>query len=290
VVFLKRKFSILITVLCLVLAVILPATALAVDQKEEKLTERETTFSIENVELTEEETTFLIKNVGLTEEQMKNFPVEMLKQLVKEDAKMLDIEESIETFYEPALNESEIGIMGGEIPKSEISVGGAAFQVTSDRTDRRKYYFYGYFEWLTSPTWELTDKMSIGVPNVFAFSLPMANFLPTQHQHRYSWDQNKDGIYADYPIQYAPKSTDWDPNAGVAGSFDLIAGEGTHKGYVSQYMYLPKTPTGQTVNVKIEYGHRYMFGSASVGVYPAGLSIEPAMYTDYRAAGLELDI
>jgi hypothetical protein len=243
------------------------------------------TSAEENQEpLTKKELKTLTEEVGLTEEELKDYPLEILRQLIKDKAKKVASGYTIEKFFEED-EKSGVGTMA-TIPSSDIKLGGTAYKVTSDISGRDKFYFYGNFEWLTSPAWELVDKMTIGFPSGYGFYLPTSGGSVTQHQHRYSWDSDKNGTYTDYAIKYTP--SDWDANAGVAGSFDLIAGEGVHKGYVGQYVYVPITNNG-SMNIKIEYGHKKVSGSISVGVYPTGLGITPTTNTDTKSYALTIN-
>jgi hypothetical protein len=237
--------------------------------------------------LTKKELQTLTNKVGLTEDEIKNYPTEVLRQLIKENAKKVASGSTIETFYEPSAESSPGTITTmGTIPSTDIKLAGTAYKVTSDISGRDKFYFYGSFQWLKSPTWELTDKMTIGFPSGYGFYLPTSGGSVTQHQHRYSWDSDKNGSYTDYSIKYTPVS--WSANAGVAGAYDLIAGEGLHKGYIGQYVYVPTTNNG-SMNIKIEYGHKVVSGSVSVGVYPAGLGITPSTNTDTRSYALTIN-
>lgn len=237
--------------------------------------------------LTNQELSYLTDDVGLTEDEIKDYPIEVLKLLIKDKAKKVASGSTIETFYEPLASSSSGTITPmGTIPSTEIKLGGTAYKVTSDISGRDKFYFYGNFQWLKSPAWELVDKMTIGFPSGYGFYLPTSGGTVQQHQHRYSWDSDKNGSYTDYAIKYTPST--WSANAGVAGAYDLIAGEGLHKGYIGQYVYVPIANNG-SMNIKLEYGHKVVSGSVGIGVYPAGLGVTPAINTDTRSYALTIN-
>ncbi len=140
----------------------------------------------------------------------------------------------------------------------------------------------------STPSFTLVDKMTIGFPSASGFYLPTSNGSVTQHQRRYSRDLQGNGRWVDSSLVTRP--TDWEPNAGVAGNFDLKAGNSLtkHKGFMSQYVYIPKSRNGSS-NIKIEYGHKRISGSVGISVYPAGLSITPTSTTDTRSYALTLN-
>lgn len=168
-----------------------------------------------------------------------------------------------------------------------MKLWGTVYKVTSDRANNDKFYIYANFQWLKSPFYELVDKMTFGFPSSAGFYLPTSNGSVTQHQHRYSQDPQGNGNWVDYAIDYTP--SDWEPNAGVAGEFDLRSStEFTlHKGYMGQYVYVPTSKNG-TINIKIQYGHKLYSGQPSVSVYPAGLSITPTSSVDTASYALTL--
>ncbi|MDQ0164014.1 hypothetical protein [Aeribacillus alveayuensis] len=239
-----------------------------------------------NSSLTEKEYQYLLKN-GHTEEEIKDLPIEVAKQLVKDKAIKQNSGYIIKNFYEASNEESGEFFTTASISSSELKLAGTVYKVTSDRSGYNKYYIYANFQWLKSPFWTLTDKMTIGFPSSSGFFLPTSNGSVTQHQHRYSYDAYGNGNWVDTPIKYTP--SDWDPNAGVAGSYDLkkLSDFTLHKGYIGQYVYVRNTVHGD-MNIKIEYGHRMYGGSPSVSVFPAGLSITPSSWTDTASYALTL--
>ena len=97
--------------------------------------------------------------------------------------------------------------------------------------------------------------MSIGFPSGSGLYLPTSGGKVKQHQHRYSQDQQGNGRWIDYAIKYSPSN--WEPSAGVAGSYDIRASTSKtkHKGYIGQYVYVPTSKNGK-INMKITYGHK----------------------------------
>jgi hypothetical protein len=236
--------------------------------------------------LTPEETQYLL-DIGHSTEEIADLPVEIAKQLVKEKAKINDTHSEVVEFYENQASEPGQITTMGSISPSTMKLTGTVYKVTSDRSGNDKFYIYGNFTWLQSPTFTLIDKMTFGFPSSAGLYLPTSGGSVTQHQHRYSQDPYGNGIWRDFAIDYSP--SDWEPSAGVAGDFDLqfVTDLTKHKGYMGQYVYVPTTKNG-TINIKIEYGHKRISGSPSVSVYPAGLSITPTSTTDTASYALTL--
>lgn len=168
-----------------------------------------------------------------------------------------------------------------------LQLGGTVYKVTSDKANQNKYYIYGNFEWLKTPVFHLTDKMTFGFPSSYGFYLPTSGGKIQQHQHRYSQDPQGNGRWYDYPISTTP--CDFEPNAGVAGDFNLRPSTSLtkHKGFMGQYVYVSTAKHG-TMNIKIEYGHKTGSGTPTVSVYPAGLGITPATSVDTAYFALTL--
>ncbi|BBU39192.1 MULTISPECIES: hypothetical protein [Aeribacillus] len=129
----------------------------------------------------------------------------------------------------------------GTIASSTLKLGGTVYKVTSDRSKEDKFYIYGNFQWLKTPSFHLVDKMTIGFPSNSGLYLPTSGGTVKQHQHRYSQDPQGNGRSIDYSIKYSPSN--WEPSAGVAGSYDLkpSTSHTKHKGYIGQYVYVPKS-------------------------------------------------
>jgi hypothetical protein len=125
------------------------------------------------------------------------------------------------------------------IAATTLKIGGTVYKVKSDRSKEDKFYIYGNFQWLKTPSFTLVDKMSIGFPSGSGLYLPTSGGKVKQHQHRYSQDQQGNGRWIDYAIKYSPSN--WEPSAGVAGSYDIRASTSKtkHKGYIGQYVYVP---------------------------------------------------
>lgn len=236
--------------------------------------------------LTEEEKSYLL-DAGHTAEEIESLPVEVAKQLVKEKAVITDKGSEIVEFIEGVNTKpGQISTMGS-ISSSTMKLAGTVYKVTSDKANNDKFYIYGNFNWLKTPSFNLVDKMTFGFPSSSGLYLPTSSGKVTQHQHRYSQDQQGNGNWIDYAIDYSP--SDWEPSAGVAGDFDLRASTSNtkHKGYMGQYVYVPTSKNG-TINIKIEYGHKRISGSPTVSVYPAGLAITPTSTVDTASYALTL--
>lgn len=234
--------------------------------------------------LTEKEKTYLIEHVGHTSAEIDLLPIEVAKQLVKDKTIKKASGSEIKVFNEGL---SSPFTTLGSISPSTMTMGGTVYEVTTDKSGNEKYYIYGNFKWFTSPAFTFVDKMTIGFPSSSGLYLPTSGCKITQHQHRYSPDQQGNGNWKDYSIDYSP--SDWEPNAGVAGDFDLFASteKTLHKGFIGQYVYVPYTANG-TINIKLEYGHKRVSGVPSVSVFPAGLSISPSSTVDTKSYALTL--
>jgi hypothetical protein len=241
---------------------------------------------IKTEKLTKTERDFLKNKTGHTDKEIDQLPVEVAKQLVEDKAVIQDSHSELVSFDE-SINDPGVITPMSTISSSTMKLAGVVYKVTSDKANNDKYYIYGNFTWLNSPEWTLTDKMTFGFPSSAGFYLPTSSGAVTQHQHRYSQDPQGNGNWIDYAIDYSP--CDWDPNAGVAGDFDLRTSTDLtlHKGYMGQYVYVPTSASG-TMNIKIEYGHQKVILSPTVGVYPAGLAITPAINTDTASYALTL--
>ncbi|CAH0265318.1 hypothetical protein SRABI96_03539 [Peribacillus sp. Bi96] len=245
--------------------------------------------NVSDVKLTQEELDYLVNEVGNTKEESEELPVEVSRQLIEEEAEVIDSGTEIMEIYIPEFNQSgQMQISNfASIAATTLKLGGTVYKVKSDRSKEDKFYIYGNFQWLKTPSYNLVDKMTIGFPSSSGLYLPTSGGKVKQHQHRYSQDQQGNGRWIDYAIKYSPSN--WEPSAGVAGSYDLKASTSKtkHKGYIGQYVYVPTSKNGK-INIKLAYGHRRVAGTPSVSVYPAGLSITPTTATDTRSYALTL--
>jgi len=152
----------------------------------------------------------------------------------------------------------------------------------------KEYVVYGNFNWLISPSWELTDGYAIGYPTTMGAFLGMDSYgNPTGFSSNYCYK----------PDNYAPdvwtcsSSTipdAWTPGTGVGKDFDLDANPSNniHKGYIQQYIYIPNSNTG-TANIQFTYGHKILSGTVSFDLYPVtGVSIQPTTTTETATYGI----
>lgn len=236
--------------------------------------------------LTEEERTYLVE-IGHTEAEIESLPLDIAKQLFENRAVIKDEHSEIVEFYENVPSKPNEFVTMGAISSSTMKLAGTVYKVTSDKTNDDKFYIYGNFTWLKTPSYNLVDQMTFGFPSSSGLYLPTSSGNVTQHQHRYSQDKQGNGVWTDYAIDYSPSK--WEPSAGVAGDFDLRASTSLtkHKGYMGQYVYVPKSKSG-TINIKIEYGHKRVSGTPTISVYPAGLAITPSSTVDTASYGLTL--
>jgi len=242
----------------------------------------------DSVTLEKGEKIYLIEQVGHTEEEIEQLPIEVAKMLVEEQAIIEDTGSEIFDFVEQLPSKSYQITPFGKITSSEMKLGATAYKVTSDRANDDKFYIYANFEWLTHPLYVLVDKMTFGFPSSSHLYLPTSGENVVQHEHRYSHDPQGNGNWINYSI--IKKPFDWEPNAGVAGAFDLRAGGGSkakHKGYMGQYVYVPKSKNG-TTNIKVEYGHKRISGTPNLSIFPTGIGITPSSTVDTASYGLTI--
>ncbi|WP_314002540.1 hypothetical protein, partial [uncultured Paenibacillus sp.] len=172
----------------------------------------------------------------------------------------------------------EVGTMA-DIPASDLYLNGVAFVVSSDWPGKKKISLVGQFEWNVDTTWRLVDKMSIGYPTTNQWYWKTSSTGGIMGFENQVCNLYNPGGWVCDAIQYTP--SDATNGAGVAGSFDLAGDSNYTKGHISQYVYVDSTKTG-TSNVLFRYGHRIYSGNVSVGLFPAGLAVEPGYYTETR--------
>ncbi|MEH7304058.1 hypothetical protein [Neobacillus drentensis] len=204
---------------------------------------KESNINSKTEKLTKEERQYLKEKVGHTYEEIDQLPVEVAKQLVKDKAVIQDSNSQLAVFNDAINNTGDYTTMGLIAPTT-MKLAGTVYKVTSDKANNDKFYIYGNFTWLKSPVNTLVDKMTFGFPAGSGFYLPTSSGAITQHQHRYSQDPQGNGVWKDYAVDYSP--SDWYPNAGVAGDFDLLSSTDLtkHKGYMAQYVYVPTSKSG----------------------------------------------
>ncbi|WHX29805.1 hypothetical protein QNK09_22525 [Brevibacillus agri] len=270
-----KKFYLSVLALSLsLLTFVAPSTA-----KQPPSWEEETT-------LTKKEINRIVDDIGLTEEELANFPDDVLKELLENNAKKLASNSKTvreEEFMDKNTITPQVALDGGI-----LDLNATAFSVNSDMTGYKKFYLYGSYEWSKSPEWELTDGLSIGFPVTSKCFLPMSSRGKVQqHEYRYCYRPDNN-TSAKWSCSTYTTPDDWDPGVGVGSKIDLEAmpSNNAHKGYISQYVYVEKNESG-TVNIKFEYGHQtWTLGSVAFAVYPAGFAIEPASVTKVEDFGI----
>ncbi|WP_342558318.1 hypothetical protein [Metasolibacillus sp. FSL K6-0083] len=226
--------------------------------------------------LADEDIAILINSVGLTESEINEFPVEVLQQLINNNAKKIYFNQEHLVLDE----NNKLNNISPFVEKdTDITVGAAAFEVNSDRVGQKKIYVYGNFNWLKSPPSRWTDALSIGWPDSAELSFPINNRGDiAQYEAKYFY---RDGPYSAFGWQTGKSVTQPDDYASLAGvgfRFNLKSGFGftEHKGYVGQYLYTKK-PSG-LFNILVRYGHYSISFSPSFTVYPSmGLAVTPVI-------------
>lgn len=202
-------------------------------------------LSVSKERLTVAELDYLVNEVGNTQEESEDLPIEISRRLIEEKAKVIDSGSEIMGIYDSEVNSPGQISTFASIAATTLKLGGTVYKVKSDRSKEDKFYIYGNFQWLKTPSYTLVDKMTIGFPSSSGLYLPTSGGKVKQHQHRYSQDQQGNGRWIDYAIKYSPSN--WEPSAGVAGSYDLKASTSKtkHKGYIGQYVYVPTSKNGK---------------------------------------------
>ncbi|MGZ9816905.1 hypothetical protein ACXM0N_13460 [Peribacillus simplex] len=166
---------------------------------------------------------YLVNEVGNTQEESEDLPVEVSRRLIEEEAQVINSRSEFMVIYDPEVTKPAQISTFASIASTTLKPGGTVYKVKSDRSKEDKFYIYGNFHWLKTPSYTLVDKMTIGFPSSSGLYLPTSGGKVKQHQHRYSQDQQGNGRWIDYAIKYSPSN--WEPSAGVAGSYDIRAGE-----------------------------------------------------------------
>jgi len=226
--------------------------------------------------LKDEEITILINDVGLTDSEINEFPVEVLHQLINNNAKKIYFNQEHLVLDQ----NNELNKISPLVKKdTDITVGAAAFEVKSDRAGQKKLYVYGNFNWLKSPPSRWTDALSIGWPESAELSFPISSRGDiAQYEAKYLY---RDGPYSAFGWQTGKSATQPDKVASLSGvgfRFNLKSGIGftEHKGYVGQYLYTKKSQG--LFNVLVRYGHYTISLSPSFTVYPSvGLAVTPVL-------------
>ncbi|ERM19789.1 hypothetical protein ACEU2D_01210 [Brevibacillus laterosporus] len=237
----------------------------------------------EDSSLNEQEIQKLIYDVGIEESEINDYPVQVLHQLIQNDAK------KIATNYKVVKEEAIQGLSGEDIDGGTLELRGTAFEEKSDKKGKKKFYLYGKYEWTDSPRWGLTDGISIGYPVSNKWTLPMsANGKVKDFALRYC--HKPENVDKKWKCSKSYKPTDWDPGVGVGGEIDLEAmpNNNLHKGYIGQYVYTDERNSGST-NIKFQYGHQTWGGNVEFAIFPAGLSIKPQSVSEVIDFGIEFD-
>lgn len=174
------------------------------------------------------------------------------------------------------------------IPTSNLSINATVSTVTSDWAGYKKFFISGGFDWKSQPVWALTDKLAIGFPSSLGVQFSTGGGNVTGHSSRYYLLNKTTNVKTYSALKTAP--SDWSPGAGVAASYNLLTPGSTqtnmrHGGLIGQFFYIKNTSSGKA-NVKLEYGHKKVSGTVTVGVYPAGLGISPTTNVDTRSYAL----
>ena len=216
---------------------------------------------IEEVPLTEEEIAQLKNNVGLTDEMINDLPITELRILIEEGSVLEFHQAEVIDIFEPEVfNPGEFKPMqGGDLDPKKIKITGYAFyngkKTSGTYSGYRQYKLVGNWEWLTAPSWYLTDGFSVGWGST-DLKLPTRNNAVDEfwgYYYRY------DGTKKTWYLTSTRNPNTYEPNGGVGYKFDLRGGLTRHKGSLTQYVYT-RASRGD-INVKFEYGHAQMVGA-----------------------------
>lgn len=159
-----------------------------------------------------------------------------------------------------------------DLTDSDITLYADAYEVTSDVSGSKKIFIYGTYNWKVKPNFAFTDKMSIGYPVTNEWYLKTSGGSILEH---YSQNCNYSGKW------YCDESrtpSDHDIGQGVAAAYDIWLDSSLKSGETQQSVYTTKM-SGKS-NILLRYGHRYLTGTPSIGVYPSGLSVTPEFGTE----------
>lgn len=241
---------------------------------------------VEKSSLTEEEKEYLYEVLNFSEIEVNNMPIEEVKFLVENEA------EIVSEFHE-VFDMSDAGPEGittlGDISKDDLSLKGGILSVKSDKSGYNAFYAYISYDWLTRPTWKLTDKIAIGFPSALNVYMPTKNGNTIGHSASHWIYNTQTKVTTNYNSNTTPD--DSDPSGGVVAAFkpyDTINVNHRLQGRVSQTFYVKNTVNG-TSNVRFEYGHRRISGEPSISILPSGISITPHSKTDTQRYFSEFD-
>lgn len=270
-----------------VLALLVCSTYLPIEAKAEELDEK-TSIEWGSKTLSKKQVKFLKNEVGLTEEEIEVLPAHILEELIDNNAKKLARNHK-EKKFESNDGQFNTSSVGKRVDGGYIKLDAIAFEVDSDKSGKKKFYFYGGYNWTESPGWELIDALSLGWPDSAEIVLPMTSGKVDQHETRYC-EKPDNNASAPWDCSTDRSPEDWDNGMGVGNRFNIdgAPNNNIHKGYIAQYVYTARN--SGYVNVKFEYGHQeFDWGDPSFSVFPAGLSIDPDTVDEIIDYGLEFE-
>lgn len=226
--------------------------------------------------LTKVEVSKLLYDVGLSNDMLEEYPLEILKELIEVDARLISKGERKKYNLDGEGN-NNIGTY--TLEEDELELSGDAYEVGStDWPGHSRILLFARFDWLITPAWMLTDAMSIGYPDNAGFYFKTLNGDITGHYGQFC-EQNSSVSEQICETTFQPE--DYDPGTGIGQHYDLTSW-GTYErfGWMRQYVYVDDDDSG-TTNVSIVYGHRYpSIGAPSFGIYPYGFGVNPSISTN----------
>ncbi|WP_352924424.1 hypothetical protein [Peribacillus simplex] len=122
--------------------------------------------------LTPEELDYLVNEVGNTQEESEDLPVEVSRRLIEEEAKVIDSGSEFMAIFDSEVTKPGQISTFASFAATTLKMGGTVYKVKSNRSKEDKFYIYGNFQWLKTPSYTLVDKMTIGFPSSSGLYLP----------------------------------------------------------------------------------------------------------------------
>jgi len=244
-------------------------------------------FNISNVsanespeKLTVDEFNYLKNIAGFTEDEINNLPIEISKELIQNEAILENQFSDIVEFNE-SKGDSDISTYA-ELPSSKLKLTGRVIKVNSDWPGYKRYYAFANYEWLTVPTFHLTDGLAMGFPDSMGAVFKTSGGKVQGHLRK-GYVYNK-STKARTNVNSSTTPSHFAAGSGIGGNFKLslvnsLQSNTRNGGDLSQYFYIPNNHSGES-NITFQYGHKRLSGSVSFTPSKSGVGISLTSHVD----------